>query len=160
MIRALASKEELCRAAEIIRKSFLTVAEQAGFTPENCPGFPAFIADTEVIALAAEGLQFYGLFEGETLAGVVGLRKLEDSQYNLEKLAVLPEYRHRGFGRQLVDFVCEISRQGGGKKLSLFTGLEATVLVAWYLRQSFVQTGTQKYPHLPFTVCYLEKDLG
>jgi diamine N-acetyltransferase len=158
-IRPIISNADLHATAEVIRAAFLTMAEEAGFTPENCPGFPAFITDTEVQDLAGEGLQFYGLFDGEILSGVVGLRKLEDGQYNLEKLAVLPEYRHRGFGRQLVDFVCEISRQGGGKKLSLATGLEAVVLVAWYLAQGFVQTGTLKNPNLPFTFCYLEKEL-
>jgi diamine N-acetyltransferase len=159
MICTITSQEELSRAAAVIRQAFLTVAAEAGFTPENCPNFPAFITDAEVQALAGEGLQFYGWFEGETLAGVVGLRKMEAGQYNLEKLAVLPEYRYRGFGRQLVDFVCATARREGGRKLSLLTGLEATVLVAWYLKQGFVQTGIEKDPNLPFTFCYMEKAL-
>jgi len=77
----------------------------------------------------------------------------------MEKLAVLPEFRHRGFGRQLVDYCCDIARQQGSDKLILATGLEATVLVSWYLEQGFVQTGLQKYPQLPFTVCFLAKTL-
>jgi len=158
-IRPLISDTDLKAAAEVIRAAFLTVAEEAGFTPENCPGFPAFITDAEVQALAAVGLRFYGLFEEDLLAGVIGLRKLEEEQYNLEKLAVLPACRHRGLGLQLVDFVCAAARREGGSRLSLLTGLEATALVAWYLEQGFVQTKIEKSPDQPFTFCYMEKAL-
>jgi hypothetical protein len=37
---------------------------------------------------------------------------------------------------------------------------EHTELVSWYERLGFAQTGTRRFPHLPFTVSYLEHVLA
>ena len=45
MIERIAEKD-IAECVELIRNSFLTIAVQFGFTPENAPGFTAF-ATTE-----------------------------------------------------------------------------------------------------------------
>lgn len=40
-------KRDICQCAEVIRKSFATVAEKYGFTEENAPRFTAFATTAE-----------------------------------------------------------------------------------------------------------------
>lgn len=75
----------------------------------------------------------------------------------MEKLAVLPEYRHKNYGAELVRFVFDYIRNRGGQKLSIGIIDEHTVLKYWYKELGFKEIGTQVFNHLPFTVCFMEK---
>lgn len=46
MIREM-NRDEIAACVDIIRKSFLTVADEFGFTKENAPGFTAFAINEE-----------------------------------------------------------------------------------------------------------------
>jgi N-acetylglutamate synthase-like GNAT family acetyltransferase len=91
--------------------------------------------------------------------GFVAMEKADDAVYYLEKLAVLPEYRHNGYGRELVQFVLETAATGGAKKLSIGIIYEQAVLKDWYKDIGFRETSTKKFEHLPFTVGFMEIDL-
>jgi ribosomal protein S18 acetylase RimI-like enzyme len=99
------------------------------------------------------------LFSGDRQVGFVAIEKADNNLYYMEKLAVLPEYRHKGYGTRLVRFVLDYIKNKGGKKLS--TGIidEHTILKNWYKGMGFKEISTQKFPHLPFTVCFMEKEL-
>ena len=75
----------------------------------------------------------------------------------MERLAVLPSYRHRGIGRALMDFAFEAVKKHGGKKVSIGIINENRVLKNWYMEYGFVETGTRVFRHLPFEVCFMEK---
>ncbi len=77
----------------------------------------------------------------------------------VERLAVLPDFRHSGYGGKLVDFAVQRARAGGASRLTLSTVDELSVLKDWYRQTGFVETHTQKFPHMLFTVCFMEKDL-
>ena len=88
------------------------------------------------------------------------MEKADDSLYYLEKLSVLPEYRHNRYGGELVRFVLDTVVAKGAKKLSIGIIYEQTVLKDWYKDIGFRETGTRKFEHLPFTVGFMEIDLA
>ena len=102
-------------------------------------------------------MQLFGLYAGEVLAGVVGLKRLNTDDFSIEKLAVLPAYRHQRFGETLMVFACEQIVWEGGEKACIGIVDENTVLKRWYQRQGFSVTEISLFPHLPFTVCLMER---
>lgn len=99
----------------------------------------------------------YGAYLDGQRVGFVAVERADDDRWYMERLAVLPEYRHKGIGRTLMDFVFETVRQRGGKKVSIGIINENRVLKKWYIDYGFVETGTRAFSHLPFEVCFLEK---
>ena len=146
-------------AAEVIRLSFRTVAEEFGLTPENCPSHPAFIGEEQLQAQVTDGLCLFGCFMHERLVGVVGVKSIGEREFSLERLAVLPAYRHHGIGTQLMALACAHIRRAGGQMITIGIIEENTVLKRWYEAQGFTVTDSKRFPHLPFTVCLMAKQL-
>ena len=159
VIRVNESDEALDTSVEVIRQSFRTVAEELNLTPENAPTHPSFVTLDQLEELRKKGLVFYGYFLDNSQVGFVAMEKADDSLYYLEKLAVLPEYRHNGYGRELVRFVLDTAAAEGARKMSIGIIYEQTVLKDWYKDIGFKETGTRKFEHLPFTVGFMEIDL-
>lgn len=147
--------DELDRCAEVIRESFLTVARDFGLTTENCPTNGAFIRKERLEADLAKGNRMYGLVRGGDMIGFMQLETGREGAIILEKLAVLPDCRHLGCGKTLLDFAKETARSLGGVKLLAAIIEENTVLKQWYIGHGFIHTGTKKFEHLPFTVGFL-----
>jgi len=78
----------------------------------------------------------------------------------MEKLAILPEYRHKGFGKKLVDFVFDYVRRENGAKVSIGFINENSVLKGWYKDYGFVETNVKQFEHLPFLVCFMERKIS
>ncbi len=159
-------KNQFDACIRVINESFLTVANDFNLTRENAPTNGAFIDAERLESESGRGDEMYGLFENERLIGFVSLSgeppggaSSPEKIFKLKHLAVLPEYRHRGYGKTLVDFICTRAKALGGKKLQIGLIDENTVLKNWYLRYGFVQTETRKFSHLPFTVCFMEKPI-
>lgn len=145
---------------EIIRCAFGTVAVELKLTRENCPTHPSFITISQLSELRIKGLKFFGLFAGDRQVGFVAVEKASDTIYYMEKLAVLPEYRHKGYGRELVRFVIDYVRNHGGKKLSIGIIDKQTVLKNWYKEMGFKEIAAKEFEHLPFTVCFLDMEIS
>jgi len=155
MIRRL-TPADLPLAAEVIRASFATVAREFGITERNCPRHTSFITIEELQQHFDKGYMMYGLYEGNKMVGYVSLKRESDGAFELNNLAVLPEYRHQGYGRQLVDFCKAKVKELGGSKITIGIIEESTVLKDWYAANRFVHTGTQEFVHLPFIVGFME----
>ena len=153
------SAEDLDHCAEVIRESFLTVANEFGLTRENCATNGAFLQTERLVADLNKGNLMFGLFRGGEMIGFMQLEQGRDDAVILEKLAVLPGSRHHGYGLMLLEFAKETARQMGGSKLLAAIIEENIVLRQWYLDNGFIHTGTKKFPHLPFTVGFLEAAL-
>ena len=165
-IRPLAS-DELPQAASILRESFQTVADEFGFTRENNPTNGAFVQAETLAEEGRRGVEYFGAFlppkgafgEEKRQIGAVALEKATQGLYYLEKLAVLPEYRHKGCGKQLLEY-CRIWVQAqGGTAISIGIIDENQRLKQWYAEFGFVQTGTKAFSHLPFTVGFLRLEV-
>ncbi|MHB8130328.1 MAG: GNAT family N-acetyltransferase [Mobilitalea sp.] len=149
-------EQDLEECAEVIRQGFSTVAKDFGLTIENCPTNGAFIKKERLEAERKKGQRMYGMTEGSRIIGFIQLEKNSDELYFLQKLVVLPQYRHVGLGKNLLDYSKELVEQLGGKRISISIIEENTVLKNWYLSYGFHITGTRKFEHLPFTVGFME----
>ena len=147
---------DLLRCLDVIRQSFKTVADDFGLTYENCPGHTSFITPDVLDAQMNRGWHMYALYAEEDIIGYMSVSKESDGSYELHNLAVLPEYRHNGFGKLLLDHAKEAVKSLGGNTIKISIIEENTVLKNWYIANGFVHTGTKKFDHLPFTSGYLE----
>ncbi len=141
----------------VIRNSFITVADEFGLTRQNAPTNAAFIEIDNLHAMQQKGVDMCGAYIDETLIGFVAIEKSNEDLYFMEKLAVLPEYRHNGYGSRLIDFVVDTVRAAGGKKISIGIINENKILKDWYKKNGFNETGLRQFSHLPFNVCFLER---
>ncbi|MBE6572228.1 MAG: GNAT family N-acetyltransferase [Ruminococcaceae bacterium] len=98
----------------------------------------------------------HGQYAGKSLIGYMSLSHVNDGIYELHNLSVLPEFRHRGFGRSMLDFAKEVVLSLGGKTLNVAIIDESNVLKAWYVSNGFKQIEKRKFDHLPFTSGYLD----
>jgi ribosomal protein S18 acetylase RimI-like enzyme len=146
--------------AVIVRKAFGTVAVDLGLTTDNSPMYPAFTTAERLGELRTRGAVFFGLFIDGVAAGFVAVEKENDGKYYMKRLAVLPEYRHGGYGKKLVDHVIDYVKGRGSRKLYIAIVNEQTVLKEWYRGMGFRETSMKSFEHLPFTVCFMEMDIG
>ncbi|MDD4496057.1 MAG: GNAT family N-acetyltransferase [Eubacteriales bacterium] len=150
------NKEHLPIYADVIRKSFSTVAQDFGWTKENAHGHVSFRTDDQLASKQEDGYYPFGLFVDKTLVGFVSLTDMGNGSYELNKLSVLPSWRHIGYGKKLLDFCKDKVRELGGNKITLDLIDENTILKNWYAANGFVHTGTKKFKHLPFTTGFME----
>jgi uncharacterized repeat protein (TIGR04076 family) len=148
--------ELLPEYAEVVRRSFATVANDFGWTAETAPTFTAFIPDERLYSKITDGYYPYGLFVNGRVFGFVSLTDIGDGAYELNHLAVLPEWRYFGYGTKLLDFCKEKVREFGGKKITIGIVEENTRLKNWYAANGFIHTGTKKFDHQPFTAGFME----
>lgn len=159
LIREISDRDIIGNSKTVIRKSFATVAREFNLTRENCPTHPSFITIRQLNELKKKGLIFFGSFIGSHQIGFVAVEKADAALYYMEKLAVLPEYRHHGCGQKLVEFAIDYVKKCGGIKISIGIIDEQAVLKDWYKKLGFREVSTRKFDHLPFTVGYLEIDI-
>lgn len=149
-------KEELSECLEVIHQSFKTVADEFGLTKENCLKHTSFIPLSFLETQMSWGWHMFGLYAGKKMIGYMSLFKENEDTFELHNLAVLPEYRHSGFGKLLIDQAKEVVRSLGGSIIKIGIIEESTVLKNWYITNGFEHIGTKKFDHLPFTSGYLE----
>ena len=154
----IVTKEELPACAELIRTAFCGVAQRFGITEQNAPGNGAFIRTEKLEELLEEGAVLFAVFLQNTPVGF-GCVMLNHGQYELEKLAVLPDCRSRGYGDLLLCYACDIAREKGARFLHLGMIDENYQLKNWYLKRGFAVTGIKHFEPHPFTVCFMQKDL-
>ena len=148
-------------AAEVIRASFATVAADLGLTEQNCPKYVGFVTTTERLQTHYDwGWLMYGLYENAHMVGYASISKEADESYEIHNLAVLSEYRHKNYGKRLLDFCVAKIKESGGNKVTISITEENTVLKNWYTAYGFVHTGTKKFEHLPFTSGYMELEVS
>jgi GNAT superfamily N-acetyltransferase len=155
-ITELTTETELENSVKVVGDSFKTVAVEFNLNRDNCPTHPSLVTLRQLQEMQRKGLKLFGLFEGEAQIGFVALEKKKDKVYSLEKLAVLPEHRHKKYGGELIAFAESYVKNAGGKKLAIGIINEHSVLKKWYESRGFQQTAVTKFEHLPF-VCFMEK---
>ncbi len=133
MIKEISSENELKNSVMVIRDSFRTVAIEFKLNKKNCPTHPSFVTIGQLNELKRKGTMFFGLFVDNLYVGFVAVEKGNENTYYMEKLAVLQEHRHKGYGRELVEFVFDYVRRNKGKILSIGIINEHEVLKNWYM---------------------------
>lgn len=149
------------QAFHVIRQSFAVVAEDFGLTKENAPTNPAFISYEQFCTYFEKDIVLYGLSKDDAIVGCVAIEKSSRNEhcYFIERLAVLPEEQHQGYGKRLLDWAVQAVRDRRGNRVEIGIISEHAVLKKWYLDYGFFITGTKRFEHLPFEVCFLSMDL-
>ena len=162
VIAELREPAELDECLEVIRASFRTVADDFGITRENAPTNPAFLERGRFLAHLEKDVVLFGLRDEGGLAGCVAVEAASDEAglFFVERLAVLPDRRHRGYGRALMDRAAAYARERGGVAVSVAIIDEHAVLKSWYQSLGFAVTGRREFDHLPFNVCFLRKEIA
>lgn len=148
---------DLQECVKVINKSFATVASKFNLSEKNCPRHPSFMKIETLQKRFTDGYQMYGLYEQEKLVGYVSLSIDENNAAELHNLAVLPEYRHKGYGKRLLDHCEKKAKEMGCNKIKIDIIEENKILKDWYLKNGFIHLFTKKFDHLPFTVGFMEK---
>jgi GNAT superfamily N-acetyltransferase len=141
--------------AGLIRDSYRDVAERFNLTLGNCPKHPSNCKDEWIENDLSRGVSFYILEHTGTPAGSVALEKADQDICYLERLAVLPESRRKGFGKALVEHVFARAKQLGAKQINIGIISQQKELKLWYRKIGFAEGITKKFPHLPFLVTFL-----
>lgn len=160
MIREM-MRDEVPAVVELIKESFMTVADEYGFTKENAPRFTAFATTPDRLYWHMDGEHrpMFVFEEEGSLRGYYSLLLQENGECELNNLAVLPAYRHKGIGKQLLEHAFAIAKDAGCRIVKIGIVEENTVLRKWYEQYGAIHIGTEKFDFFPFTCGYMKKEL-
>jgi len=156
IIRRIDFEVEKHDLLKVIQQSFLTVADEFNITIQNAPTNPAFLAINKLEESVNQNVNYFIYIEEDKIVGCVGIQPgKNDDEYYIERLGVLPDYRHRGIGRKLLEYsIQEIKKRNCGK-ISIGIINENKELKEWYQTHGFQELGIKRFDHLPFTVCFM-----
>jgi ribosomal protein S18 acetylase RimI-like enzyme len=144
---------------DIINKAFMTVAEQFNFSKENASGHPAFIGSDKMDKALSNGLKMFGYETEDKIVGCVGYSHNNRKNYLIERLATLPEYRHLGIGRKLMEFIENEIKNIGGKIAEVHVVDKNIILREWYRKLGYVEIRIDEIKTLPFNSCVMIKEM-
>lgn len=154
-----AGRSDIHVLASLIRDSFRDVAERFDLTQENCPTHPSLCRDEWVEKAMDKGVRYFVLeIEGRP-SGCIALERAGDEVCYLERLAVLPACRRRGYGEALVEKIEEEARATGALRLEIGIISAQRDLRDWYAKRGFNEKGRKDFDHLPFEVTFMARDL-
>lgn len=142
--------------SDIIRHSYQTVADRFGLNNSNCPKHPSNCTSEWINSDFERGVIYFILVTDGKETGCVALEKADHELCYLERLAVIPDYRNNGFGKDLVDYVFNEAKILGCKRISIGIISKQQDLMDWYSRIGFKEGVTKSFDHLPFDVTFME----
>ncbi len=153
-------ENEIEKVLEVIRKSHNTVAEEFGLTQNNCPKHTSYIEENVLNYHFNNGFLMIGYYKDKNIIGYVSLSNKDKEIFEIHNLSILPNYRHFGYGKELINYCINKVKKIGGKKIIIGIINENAKLKNWYMQYGFVQTSIVQYNHLPFNVCNMEIKLN
>ncbi|MBC8471504.1 MAG: GNAT family N-acetyltransferase [Planctomycetes bacterium] len=154
-----ANEADIDTLVTLLRSSFSDVAERFELTIENCPKNLAFCTKERVKSDLDRGLRYYILEGDGRPCGCAAIEKAGPDVCYLERLAVLPQYRRKGYGKALVNHIFDQAGKNGAQKVEIGIISEDTKLKNWYSQFGFVQKSTKKFDHLPFIVAFMSAEM-
>lgn len=151
-------QNDIEKCVTVIRESFKTVADEFGLTVENASRFTAFATTKERLEwhLFGEHRPMYAYYYDGIIVGYYSLLLQDNNECELNNLCVVPAYRHKGIGEELLKDAFEMAYKLNCNKVNIGIVEENKVLRKWYEGFGFVHTGTQKFDFFPFTCGYME----
>jgi N-acetylglutamate synthase-like GNAT family acetyltransferase len=156
----ICTKEDAEILARTIRKSFEDVAERFGLTRENAPGHPSNCTVDWIRKDMERGVTYFAIENRNHIVGCVALERANAEVCYLERLAVLPDQRRRGFGKSLVEHALSEAKSLGVSCVSIGIIAEHTELRDWYKGLGFTEGESKKFPDLPFGVTVMSYEIG
>ncbi len=161
MIRKVTTND-LAECVEVIKYSFLTVADEFEFTAENAPRFTAFATSKERLLWHFENEKrpMFAFVEDDKIIGYYSLALQANNACELNNLCVLPQFRHQKIGEKLLLHAFDTAKDLGCTKMNIAIVEENQRLRKWYEKFGFSHTGTQKFDFFPFTCGYMDRELN
>jgi N-acetylglutamate synthase-like GNAT family acetyltransferase len=153
------TKEDAGILARTIRKSFQDVAERFGLTRENAPRHPSNCTVDWIRKDVERDVAYFAIENRNHVIGCVALEQAPRQVCYLERLAVLPDYRRRGFGKALVEHALSEAERLGAHCVSIGIIAEHTELKDWYKGLGFAEGESKGFPDLPFGVTVMAYDV-
>jgi ribosomal protein S18 acetylase RimI-like enzyme len=145
--------------AFLVSQSNKDIADIFGLTIENNPKHPSFCTEKWVLSDIDRGEEYFLCQRKSVYLGCVAFEQPDSKISYLNRLSVLPEYRHDGVGEQLVKHVLEYSKSKVIQKVSIGIIADHIILKNWYLKLGFIEGKTKSFDHLPFDVTFMSYDL-
>lgn len=124
--------------ANIMNIAFNTVALQLNYTIENAPRFPAFINYDEIEKDFDNGLKMFGYKINGQIIGCAGYQfNNKEDKYFIKRVVTLPEHRHKGIGKKLMEYVENNIRENNGKIIEIYVVDENKILIEWYKKLNY-----------------------
>jgi N-acetylglutamate synthase-like GNAT family acetyltransferase len=155
----ICTKEDIQVLTETIRRSFRDVAERFGLTQENAPRHPSNCTVDWIRKDMGRGVIYFAIEHKNHVVGCVALERANTEVCYLERLAVLPDQRRRGFGKALVKHALSEAKLLGVHCVSIGIIAGHTELKSWYKGLGFVEGESKEFPHLPFRVTLMSYDI-
>jgi N-acetylglutamate synthase-like GNAT family acetyltransferase len=146
--------------AEAIRKSFQDVAERFGLTQENAPRHPSNCTADWIRKDMERSVTYFAIENKNHVVGCVAYEQANSEVCYLERLAVLPNHRRRGFGKALVERVVSEAKHLGVNYVTIGIIAEHTELKDWYKGMGFVEGESKRFPDLPFGVTVMSYEIS
>lgn len=127
-------RDEIPECVKVIKASFMTVAQELGFTPENAPRFTAYATTDERLfyQFDHEKRPMYAYYQEGKIVGYYSLLMQENNECELNNISVLPEYRHQEIGAKLLLHSFEMAKALGCTKMNIGIVEENKRLRKWY----------------------------
>ena len=156
MIRAV-DKSDLTDCLAVFHRGYETVAAEFGLTEENCPDRGRASLPMEKLISEFENgtMMFCYTLDGKVI-GYLGMKMIEPGICGLDDIIVLPEYRQRGYGKELLNHCKQEAKKLGANKIRLGMIDDNRKLRKWYEDNGFINIGYKSYEGAPFTVGKME----
>ncbi len=150
-------KSDLLSCLEVFHRGYETVAIEFGLTEENCPDRGRACLPFEKLVFEFEnGALMFGYFLENKIVGFLSLKLDENSICKLNDIIILPDYRQKGYGKELLEFCKNKAFELGANKIIIGMIDDNNKLKNWYIRNGFINVGYKKYDKVPFTVGFME----
>ena len=141
--------------ADLISSCYRDVADRFDLTAGNCPKHPSNCTASWIKVDFARGARYHLLLLDEEPVGCVAVEIAEAKVAYLERLAIMPANRGRGYGSLLAQHALNFARQEGVETVSIGIIAAQTELKRWYERLGFIEGETKRFDHLPFMVTFM-----
>lgn len=138
------SREDIPECVEVVRRSFMTVAEELSIKKETSPLFTGYLISCERLYFQydVEKRPMFCAEIGGKIVGYCSTALPAGEQGEINNLSVLPEFRHHKIGEALLNHAFEILRSQGCKTALVDIVADNLRLRKWYESLGFVYIKT------------------
>lgn len=154
-----ADAEDTNLLVSLIRPAFKMVAERFNLTPVGSQRHPSNCTPGWILTEMADGVRYFILEDGDKPVGCVAIDPANPQVHYIQRLAVLPEHQHLGYGQLLMSRAIDAAREMGAPRVETGILSDNEQLRQWYERRGFEVAATRRFQHLPFEVVFMAKEL-
>lgn len=154
-----ASLSDAQKIANIVSASNIDVAEEFGLNINNNPKHPSFYNKDWVLSDFERNEKYFIYIKNGIDVGCVAFENPRSEVAYLNRLSVLPQYRHQKVGEELVKYILQYAKDRNIQKISIGIIAEHVKLKNWYLKLGFIAGSTKMFSHLPFSVQYMSFEI-